>query len=245
MIETTFNPKQVEPRWSEAWERSGAFKPKSDPGAETFCIVIPPPNVTGSLHIGHALNNTLQDILIRFERMRGKARSGCPAPTTPASPRRWWWSASSPKRRQHGPPRRSAAKIRRSGLGSGRRSPAARSSTSCGGWAPRCDWTRERFTLDEGLSAAVRKVFVQLHKEGLIYRDKRLVNWDPHFQTAISDLEVENREVERPLLAHIRLSGGRIEPGRWHRPIATTRPRDDAGRHRRGRASRRRALRGI
>src|SRR5690349_3241743 len=73
MIETTFNPKEVEPRWSQAWESSGAFKPKNDPDAETFCIVIPPPNVTGSLHIGHALNNTLQDILVRFERLRGKS----------------------------------------------------------------------------------------------------------------------------------------------------------------------------
>jgi len=72
MIETTFNPKEVEPRWSEAWEQSGAFKPKSDPKADAFCIVIPPPNVTGSLHIGHALNNTLQDVLVRFERLRGK-----------------------------------------------------------------------------------------------------------------------------------------------------------------------------
>ena len=72
MIETTFNPKEVEPRWSEAWEKSGAFKPKADPKAEPFCIVIPPPNVTGSLHMGHALNNTLQDILARFERMRGR-----------------------------------------------------------------------------------------------------------------------------------------------------------------------------
>ena len=73
MIETTFNPKNVEPRWGEAWEKSGAFRPKADPKAEVFCIVIPPPNVTGSLHIGHALNNTLQDILVRFERLRGKA----------------------------------------------------------------------------------------------------------------------------------------------------------------------------
>ena len=72
MIETTFNPKEVEPRWSEAWEKSGAYKPKDDPNAEAFCIVIPPPNVTGSLHIGHALNNTLQDVLCRFERLRGK-----------------------------------------------------------------------------------------------------------------------------------------------------------------------------
>ena len=73
MIETTFNPKAVEPRWSEAWEKSGAFKPKADPAVDAFCIVIPPPNVTGSLHIGHALNNTLQDVLVRFERLRGKS----------------------------------------------------------------------------------------------------------------------------------------------------------------------------
>jgi valyl-tRNA synthetase len=194
MIETTFNPKEVEPRWSEAWEQSGAFKPKNDSGAETFCIVIPPPNVTGSLHIGHALNNTLQDILVRFERLRGKSVLWQPGTdhagiATQMVVERQLAETGNMDRRALGREeflKRVWAWKETSGgmiLNQLRRLGAS------------CDWSRERFTMDEGLSAAVRKVFVHLHKEGLIYKDKRLVNWDPHFETAISDLEVENREV--------------------------------------------------
>jgi len=196
MIETTFNPKQVEPRWSEAWEQSGAFKPKNDPKAEPFCIVIPPPNVTGSLHIGHALNNTLQDVLIRFERLRGKSVLWQPGTdhagiaTQMVVERQLSQAGKNEDRRSLGREeflKRVWAWKEESGgtiLNQLRRLGAS------------CDWSRERFTMDEGLSAAVLKVFVQLHKEGLIYKDKRLVNWDPHFETAISDLEVENREVQ-------------------------------------------------
>ncbi|MDZ4692415.1 valine--tRNA ligase [Terricaulis sp.] len=195
MIETTFNPKQVEPRWSEAWEKSGAFKPKNDPKAEPFCIVIPPPNVTGSLHIGHALNNTLQDVLVRFERLRGKSVLWQPGTdhagiaTQMVVERQLAQAGKNEDRRSLGREeflKRVWAWKEESGgtiLNQLRRLGAS------------CDWSRERFTMDEGLSAAVLKVFVQLHKEGLIYKDKRLVNWDPHFETAISDLEVENREV--------------------------------------------------
>jgi len=194
MIETTFNPKEVEPRWSQAWEASGAFKPKNDPGAETFCIVIPPPNVTGSLHIGHALNNTLQDILVRFERLRGKSVLWQPGTdhagiATQMVVERQLAESGNMDRRALGREeflKRVWAWKETSGgmiLNQLRRLGAS------------CDWSRERFTMDEGLSAAVRKVFVQLHKEGVIYKDKRLVNWDPHFETAISDLEVENRDV--------------------------------------------------
>ncbi|QGZ94891.1 valine--tRNA ligase [Terricaulis silvestris] len=195
MIETTFNPKAVEPRWSEAWEQSGAFKPKNDPKAETFCIVIPPPNVTGSLHIGHALNNTLQDVLIRFERLRGKSVLWQPGmdhagiATQMVVERQLAEGGKNEDRRTMGREeflKRVWAWKEQSGgtiFNQLRRLGAS------------CDWSRERFTMDEGLSAAVLKVFVQLHKEGLIYKDKRLVNWDPHFETAISDLEVENREV--------------------------------------------------
>jgi valyl-tRNA synthetase len=195
MLEKTFDPKSVEPRLYAAWEASGAFKPSDDPNAETFTIVIPPPNVTGSLHIGHALNNTLQDVLTRFTACAASRPCGCRAPTTPASPPRWWSSASWP------PP----ATIGRRDMG--REAFVAKVwewKAESGGTivnqlrrlGASCDWSRERFTLDEGLSAAVRKVFVQLHKQGLIYRDKRLVNWDPQFQTAISDLEVEQKEVD-------------------------------------------------
>jgi valyl-tRNA synthetase len=195
MIETTFNPKEVEPRWSQAWEESGAFKPKADPKAEPFCIVIPPPNVTGSLHIGHALNNTLQDVLIRFERLRGKSVLWQPGTdhagiaTQMVVERQLAQSGANEDRRSLGREeflKRVWAWKEESGgtiLNQLRRLGAS------------CDWSRERFTMDEGLSAAVLKVFVQLYKEGLIYKDKRLVNWDPHFETAISDLEVENKEV--------------------------------------------------
>jgi valyl-tRNA synthetase len=195
MLEKTFDPKTAEPRLYAAWESSGAFAPIDDPAAEPFSIVIPPPNVTGSLHIGHALNNTLQDVLIRFERMRGKAALWLPGTdhagiaTQMVVERKlalegnvgrrdlgreafvakvWEWKAESGGQIVN--------QLRRLGAS--------------------CDWSRERFTLDEGLSEAVRKVFVTLHKQGLIYRDKRLVNWDPHFQTAISDLEVEQREMD-------------------------------------------------
>jgi len=195
MLEKTFDPKTVEPRLYEAWESSGAFKPTDDPAAEPFSIVIPPPNVTGSLHIGHALNNTLQDVLIRFQRMRGKAALWLPGTdhagiATQMVVERQLAAAGNVGRREMG---REAfvEKVWQWKAESGgvivnqlRRLGAS------------CDWSRERFTLDPGLSAAVRKVFVQLHKQGLIYRDKRLVNWDPHFQTAISDLEVEQREVD-------------------------------------------------
>jgi valyl-tRNA synthetase len=219
MLEKTFDPKTVEPRLYAAWEASGAFAPTDDPAAEPFSIVIPPPNVTGSLHIGHALNNTLQDVLIRFERMRGKAALWLPGTdhagiATQMVVERQLAAAGNVGRREMG---REAfvAKVWEWKAQSGgtivnqlRRLGAS------------CDWSRERFTLDEGLSAAVRKVFVQLHKEGLIYRDKRLVNWDPHFQTAISDLEVEQREVDG-CYWHFAYP---LEDGSSEIVVATTRP---------------------
>ena len=195
MLEKTFDPKTAEPRLYAAWEASGAFAPIDDPNAEPFSIVIPPPNVTGSLHIGHALNNTLQDVLIRFERMRGKAALWLPGTdhagiATQMVVERQLAQEGNLGRRDLG---REAfvAKVWEWKAQSGGQivNQLRRLGASC-------DWTRERFTLDEGLSAAVRKVFVSLYKQGLIYRDKRLVNWDPQFQTAISDLEVEQKEVE-------------------------------------------------
>ncbi len=195
MIETTFNPKEVEPRWSKAWEESGAFKPKADPKADPFCIVIPPPNVTGSLHIGHALNNTLQDVLIRFERLRGKSVLWQPGmdhagiATQMVVERQLAQGGKNEDRRSLG----RDEFVRR--VWSWKEESGGMLFNQLRRLGASCDWSRERFTMDEGLSAAVLKVFVQLHKEGLIYKDKRLVNWDPHFETAISDLEVENREV--------------------------------------------------
>ena len=195
MLEKTFEPQAAEPRLYAQWEESGLFAPRTDGAAEAYSIVIPPPNVTGSLHIGHALNNTLQDILARYHRMKGKAVLWLPGTdhagiATQMVVERQLAAASNIGRRDMG---RDAfiEKIWEWKAESG--GTIVRQLRRLGA---SCDWSRERFTLDEGLNAAVRKVFVQLHKEGLIYRDKRLVNWDPHFQTAISDLEVEQREVD-------------------------------------------------
>ncbi|MGZ6048562.1 MAG: valine--tRNA ligase [Phenylobacterium sp.] len=219
MLEKTFDPKSVEPRLYAAWEASGGFAPTDDPAAEPFSIVIPPPNVTGQLHIGHALNNTLQDVLIRFERMRGKAALWLPGTdhagiATQMVVERQLAEAGNQSRRDLGRDE-FVAKIWEWKAKSGGAivNQLKRLGASC-------DWSRERFTLDEGLSAAVRKVFVTLYKEKLIYRDKRLVNWDPHFQTAISDLEVEQREVD----GHYWHFAYPLEDGSGEIVVATTRP---------------------
>ena len=195
MLDKTFDPKSAEPRLYRRWEESGLFSPRTDGAAEAYSIVIPPPNVTGSLHIGHALNNTLQDILARYHRMKGKAVLWLPGTdhagiATQMVVERQLAAEGNVGRRDMG--REAFVET------------VWKWKAESGGTIVRqlrrlgasCDWSRERFTLDEGLSAAVRKVFVQLHRDGLIYRDKRLVNWDPHFQTAISDLEVEQKEVD-------------------------------------------------
>ncbi|OGN45004.1 MAG: valine--tRNA ligase [Caulobacterales bacterium RIFCSPHIGHO2_01_FULL_70_19] len=195
MLDKTFDPKAAEPRLYAQWEASGLFAPRQDTAAEAYSIVIPPPNVTGSLHIGHALNNTLQDILARYHRMKGKAVLWLPGTdhagiATQMVVERQLAAQGNLGRRDMG---REAfvAKVWEWKAESG--GTIVRQLRRLGA---SCDWSRERFTLDEGLNAAVRKVFVRLFREGLIYRDKRLVNWDPHFQTAISDLEVEQREVD-------------------------------------------------
>ena len=223
MLEKTFDPQSVEPRLYRLWEDSGAFSPDGrlarDPDAEAFSIVIPPPNVTGSLHIGHALNNTLQDVLIRFERMRGKAALWLPGTdhagiATQMVVERKLAEAGNVGRRELG---REAfvQKVWDWKAESG--GAIVRQLRRLGA---SCDWSRERFTLDEGLSAAVRKVFVTLYKQGLIYRDKRLVNWDPRFQTAISDLEVVQKEVDGAYY-HFAYP---FEDGSGEIVVATTRP---------------------
>ncbi|MGQ3027110.1 MAG: valine--tRNA ligase [Ferrovibrionaceae bacterium] len=217
MLDKTYRPEEVETRLYAAWEDAGAFACGQNDN-KPFSIVIPPPNVTGSLHMGHALNNTLQDILIRFERMRGRDVLWQPGTDhagiatqmvverqleqfqqTRRSLGRekflekvWEWKAESGGT--------ITRQLRRLGAS--------------------CDWSRERFTMDEGLSAAVRKVFVELYRQGLIYKDKRLVNWDIKFQTAISDLEVEAREVKGNLW-HIAYP---IEGSDERITVATTRP---------------------
>jgi len=191
MLDKTYQPAEIEPRIHADWERGEAFKAgrpeRSD--AEPYCIVIPPPNVTGSLHVGHALNNTLQDVLCRFERMRGKDVLWQPGTdhagiATQMVVERQMMERQEPDRRAIGR-EKFVEKVWAWKEESGNTilNQLKRLGASC-------DWSRERFTMDEGLSKAVVKVFVDLYNAGLIYKDKRLVNWDPKFQTAISDLEV-------------------------------------------------------
>ncbi|HEX3952113.1 MAG TPA: valine--tRNA ligase, partial [Stellaceae bacterium] len=219
MLDKTYRPDAVESRRYEAWESAGAFAADPAGNRRPYTIMMPPPNVTGSLHMGHALTFTLQDILIRFERMRGRDalwqpgtdHAGIATEIVVADKlaaqgqtradlgreafieRVWEWKAESGGT--------ITRQLRRLGA-----SP---------------DWPRERFTMDAGLSAAVRRVFVTLYREGLIYRDKRLVNWDPVMHTVISDLEVDERETKGQIW-HIRypIEG---EPGRFL-VVATTRP---------------------
>ncbi len=191
MLDKTYQPAEIEPRIHAEWEQADAFKAgrpeRTD--AEPFCIVIPPPNVTGSLHMGHALNNTLQDVLCRFERMRGKDVLWQPGTdhagiATQMVVERQMMERQEPDRRTIGR-EKFIEKVWawKEESGSTILNQLKRLGASC-------DWSRERFTMDPGLSKAVLKVFVALYNAGLIYKDKRLVNWDPKFQTAISDLEV-------------------------------------------------------
>ena len=219
MLDKTYSPGDTEQRLYAGWEGAGAFACAPDSNAVPYTIMIPPPNVTGSLHMGHALTITVQDTLIRWRRMQGRDALWQPGTdhagiatqmvverllaeegTTRQAlgrekflDRVWQWKAESGGT--------ITRQLRRLGAS--------------------LDWPRERFTMDDGLSEAVREVFVTLHKQGLIYRDRRLVNWDPKFQSAISDLEVENQEV-RGNLWHIAypIEG---QPGRFI-TVATTRP---------------------
>jgi len=213
----TFDPSAIESRWYRHWEETSAFRP-SRPDAQPFTIVMPPPNVTGSLHIGHALDNTLQDILIRHARLQGKdalwvcGTDHAGIATQMVVERQmnerqqkrtdltreefvakvWEWKAESGGT--------ITRQLRRLGAS--------------------CDWANERFTMDEGFSKAVLRVFVDLYNQGLLYRDKRLVNWDPGLKTAISDLEVETIEVNGKFW-HLKYP---LEDGSGHISVATTRP---------------------
>jgi valyl-tRNA synthetase len=191
MMDKSFDAKAVEIRISALWEETGAFRAgrPDRAAAKPFCVVIPPPNVTGNLHMGHALNNTLQDILCRYQRMNGSDVLWQPGTdhagiATQMVVERMLAEAQEPDRRTMG----REAFLRRVWAWKAESGGAIVQQLKRLGAS--CDWSRERFTLDEGLSRAVSKVFVQLYREGLVYKDKRLVNWDPKFQTAISDLEV-------------------------------------------------------
>lgn len=215
-MDKTYHPERIEQAWYQTWEKAGYFRP-SGKGAP-FAIMIPPPNVTGSLHMGHAFQDTIMDTLVRYRRMQGHntlwqvGTDHAGIATQMVVERRlaaeghdrhalgrdrfiekiWEWKAESGDT--------ITRQLRRMGAS--------------------VDWSRERFTMDEGLSNAVREVFVRLHREGLIYRGKRLVNWDPALHTAISDLEVENHE-EQGHLWHFRYP---LADGSGHLVVATTRP---------------------
>ena len=213
----TFDPAAIEARWYAHWEATGKFRPER-PGAEPWTIVNPPPNVTGSLHIGHALDNTLQDILVRHARLQGKDA-------------RWVVGTD------HAGIATQMVVERNLASQGVKRTDMSRDAFVANVWEWKAqsggaitrqlrrlgcsmDWANERFTMDPGFSAAVLKVFVQLHREGLLYRDKRLVNWDPGLGTAISDLEVETREVQGSFW-HLRYP---LADGSGHIAVATTRP---------------------
>ena len=224
LIDKTFSPAEFEQRWYAHWEDAGAFRP-ARPDAAPFTIIIPPPNVTGSLHIGHALDNTLQDVLIRWHRLNGRdARwvvgTDHAGIATQMVVERQLAEAGKPDRKAMG--RADFLKT----VWAWKESSGGTITQQLRRLGASCDWANERFTMDEGFNKAVTRVFVTLFNEGLLYRDKRLVNWDPKLKTAISDLEVETREVAGTF-THIRYplaDGVTLADGRDHIIVATTRP---------------------
>ncbi|MCC4231594.1 valine--tRNA ligase [Sphingobium soli] len=219
----TFDPASIETRWYQHWEEKGLFRPDR-PDATPFTIVNPPPNVTGSLHIGHALDNTLQDIVIRYERLRGKdalwvvGTDHAGIATQMVVERQL--NAKGEKRTDYSR-EDFIAKVWEWKAESGGAITRQLRRLGCS-----MDWANERFTMDEGFSKAVVKVFVELHKRGLLYRDKRLVNWDPHFRSAISDLEVETVETKGGFwrFRYPLADGVTLADGSDHIVVATTRP---------------------
>ncbi|WP_180345387.1 valine--tRNA ligase [Aeromonas hydrophila] len=224
-MEKTFNHNAIEQALYQHWEAQGYFKPHGDTSKDSFCIMIPPPNVTGSLHMGHAFQQTLMDTLIRYNRMQGKNTL---------------WQAGTDHAgiaTQMVVERKIAAEEGKTRHDYGREAFIDKIwqwKEESGGTITRqmrrlgdsVDWERERFTMDEGLSAAVQEVFVRLYEDGLMYRGKRLVNWDPKLNTAISDLEVENREIKGHMW-HLRYplaNGAKTAEGQDHLIVATTRP---------------------
>ncbi|WP_145573929.1 valine--tRNA ligase [Yersinia mollaretii] len=224
-LDKTYSPQEIEQPLYEHWEKQGYFKPNGDTSKESYCIMIPPPNVTGSLHMGHAFQQTIMDTLIRYQRMQGKNTL---------------WQAGTDHAgiaTQMVVERKIAAEEGKTRHDYGREAFIDKIwqwKGESGGTITRqmrrlgnsVDWERERFTMDDGLSNAVKEVFVRLHKEDLIYRGKRLVNWDPKLRTAISDLEVENRE-SKGSMWHLRYplaDGTKTAEGKDYLVVATTRP---------------------
>src|SRR5471030_115121 len=217
-LDKTFAPAEIEPRLYEGWEHAGSFACDPDSNATPFTVMIPPPNVTGSLHMGHALTFTVQDTLVRWRRMQGRDTLWQPGTDHAGIATQMvverLLAAEGKDRRQMG----RAAFLER--VWQWKAESGGTITTQLRRLGASLDWPRERFTMDDGLSAAVKEVFVALYREGLIYRDRRLVNWDPKLQTAISDLEVENHEVKSSLwYLRYPIVG---EPGRFI-VVATTR----------------------
>ncbi|CCW30515.1 Valine--tRNA ligase [Xenorhabdus nematophila F1] len=224
-LDKTYNPTEIEQPLYNHWEKSGYFKPNGDTSRESFCIVIPPPNVTGSLHMGHAFQQTIMDTMVRYQRMQGKntlwqAGTDHAGIATQMVVERKIAAEEGKTRHDYG---RDAFidKIWQWKAESG-----GNISNQMRRLGNSVDWERERFTMDEGLSKAVKEAFVRLYQEDLIYRGKRLVNWDPKLRTAISDLEVENREVKGSMW-HLRYplaDGEKTAEGKDYLIVATTRP---------------------
>ena len=221
-MEKTFDPQAIETRWYQTWEQRGYFKPSGQ--GESYTIMIPPPNVTGRLHMGHGFNNAVMDCLIRFRRMQGRNTLWQPGTDHAGI------ATQMVVERQL-----AAQNISRHDLGreqfldkvwAWKEESGGTITQQIRRLGSSVDWSRERFTMDEGLSNAVKEVFVRLHEEGLIYRGKRLVNWDPKLHTAISDLEVENVD-QKGSLWHFRYplaDGATTADGKNYLVVATTRP---------------------
>ncbi|WP_423854152.1 valine--tRNA ligase [Acinetobacter guillouiae] len=223
-IATTYDPTEIEKKWYKTWEEKGYFQPSRK--GDSFCIMIPPPNVTGSLHMGHGFNNAIMDALTRYNRMSGKNTLWQPGTDHAGI------ATQMVVERQL-----AAQDISRHDLGREKFIDKIWEwKEQSGGTITRqirrlgssVDWSRERFTMDDGLSNAVKEVFVKLHEQGLIYRGKRLVNWDPKLQTALSDLEVESDKEEQGSLWHFKYffedKSLRTQDGHDYLVVATTRP---------------------
>ncbi len=218
-LQKSYSPQEVENKWGTYWETHNLFAPSGTQQAESYCIVIPPPNVTGSLHIGHALNNTLQDILIRWRRMQGRKTLWIPGTDHAGI------ATQNVVERQLAEQGQSRAQLGRQAFIDRVWKWRHQSGDIIIGQLKKlgasCDWNRLRFTMDEGLSHAVQEVFVRLFEEGLIYRGERLINWCPRCLTALSDIEVEHEDV-KGILYHIRYA--LADHSQEFLTIATTRP---------------------
>ncbi|MBW1773376.1 MAG: class I tRNA ligase family protein, partial [Deltaproteobacteria bacterium] len=218
ILDKGYEPKDVEKRWYAYWEENNLFRAGTTPGKEPFCIVIPPPNVTGVLHMGHALNNTLQDILCRYKRMKGFNVLWQPGTDHAgiATQNVVERDLAQKQTDRHQIGREKFIEL----VWEWREKYGGEIINQLKRLGSSCDWGRERFTMDEGLSRAVREVFVRLYEDGLIYRGDYIVNWCPRCHTALADLEVEHEDKDSSLY-HIRYL---FEEGEGHITVATTRP---------------------